>query len=105
MATARKYQTTTVRMPKHVFETAKRIAVRHEASSFNEFVIQAIEEKIRRLSEAAIDASFAQMATDPDYQRDATGLAREFESSDWEALQSSDHHELPKAGAAKTRTR
>jgi hypothetical protein len=105
MATARKYQTTTVRLPKHVFEQAKRIAVRYEASSFNEFVIQAIEEKVRRLSEAAIDASFAQMATDPDYQRDATATAREFETSDWEALQSSDHHESPHAAPAKTRTR
>jgi hypothetical protein len=88
MATAQKkrYQNTTVRMPQQVYERAK-VAIRHtQQSSFNEFVVQAIEEKVRRLNEAEIDAAFAQMADDPEYQRAAIAMSREFEKSDWEAF-------------------
>jgi hypothetical protein len=88
MATAQKkrYQNTTVRMPRQIYERAK-VAIRHtQQSSFNEFVVQAIEEKVRRLNEAQIDAAFAQMADDPDYQRDAVAMSREFEKSDWDAF-------------------
>lgn len=83
----KKYQNTTVRMPRQVYERAKTAIRRSQAASFNEFVVQAIEEKVRRLSEAEIDAAFAHMADDPGYLRDSIGLAREFEKSDWEALE------------------
>src|SRR5277367_3015693 len=89
-ASPRKYQNTTLRMPKHIYERARQAAGRTEASSFNEFVVQAIEEKVKRLTEAEIDAAFGQMATDPEYQAEAKALAREFERSDWEALKLSE---------------
>src|SRR6266478_2180531 len=88
LAARKQYQNTTVRLPRQVYERAKTVVVRSEASSFNEFVVQAIEEKLRRLTEAEIDAAFAQMAHDPDYQRASVALAREFEKSDWEAFES-----------------
>src|SRR5271166_7086482 len=81
---AKRYQNTTVRLPRHVYEQAKTVAVQSQASSFNEFVVQAIEEKVRRLTEAEIDAAFAHMANDADYQRDSIALASQFENSDWE---------------------
>ena len=37
------------------------------------------------IKEADIDAAFAKMATDLDYQRDAIALTREFETSDRDA--------------------
>ena len=40
-----------------LYERAKTVVVQSQASSFNDFVIQAIEEKIRRLTEAEIDAA------------------------------------------------
>jgi len=82
------YQNTTVRVPRQVYEQAKTVISRSQSSSFNEFVVQAIEEKVRRLTEAEVDAAFAQMAHDPDYQRASISLAREFEKSDWEAFES-----------------
>lgn len=104
--TARKqYQNTTVRLPRHVYERAKTVVVQSQASSFNEFVIQAIEEKIRRLTEAEIDAAFAKMAEDADYQRSSIALASEFAKSDWEAFASGAPHEQPKTRASKTRSR
>jgi L-lactate utilization protein LutC len=102
---AKRYQNATVRMPRHVYERAKTVAVKSEASSFNEFVVQAIEEKVRRLTEAEIDAAFAEMANDADYQRSSVALAGEFEKSDWEAFQSGNRHEQPKTHSSKTRSR
>ncbi|HME34489.1 MAG TPA: hypothetical protein VKF84_04560 [Candidatus Sulfotelmatobacter sp.] len=84
---AKRYQNTTVRLPRHVYEQAKTVAVQSQASSFNEFVVEAIEEKVRRLAEAEIDEAFAQMANDADYQRNSVTLAQAFEKSDWEALE------------------
>jgi len=104
-ATANKYQSTTVRMPKQVYEQAKKVAGQSEISSFNEFVIQAIEEKVRRMTEAEIDAAFAQMASDPEYQRDSIAMAGEFEVSDWEAFKSSDNNSRAKHRSTKTRSR
>ncbi|HLB89508.1 MAG TPA: YlcI/YnfO family protein [Terriglobales bacterium] len=107
VAGKKQYQSTTVRLPKKVYEKAKTVVSRTEgASSFNEFVVQAIEEKVRRLAEAEIDAAFAQMAHDPNYQHDSIALAKEFELSDWEALRSTDSpHEPSHIHAPKTRSR
>jgi hypothetical protein len=54
-----------------------------EDSRFSDSVI---EEKVLRLAEADPDAAFAEMAHDPNYQRNAIELAHEFEKSDWEAF-------------------
>jgi hypothetical protein len=96
----KKYQNTTVRLPRRVYELAKTVINRSQGSSFNEFVVQAIEEKVRRLTEAEIDAAFALMAQDTDYQRESTAMAREFEMSDWEALQSTESASDRKARAS-----
>lgn len=110
LAARNQYQSTTVRLPRHVYERAKTIVIRSQASSFNEFVVQAIEEKVRRLTESEIDAAFAQMAHDADYQRTSIALANEFAKSDWEAFASSTRHqpaqhEQPKTRTSKTRSR
>jgi hypothetical protein len=109
-AARKQYQNTTVRLPRQVYERAKTVVVQSQASSFNEFVVQAIEEKVRRLSEAEIDAAFAQMAQDTHYQRTSIALANEFAKSDWEVIESGATHEQPthdrpKTRTAKTRTR
>jgi len=105
LAARKQYQNTTVRLPRHVYERAKTVVVQSQASSFNEFVVQAIEEKVRRLTEAEIDAAFAQMARDTDYQRNSIALANEFAKSDWEALESGAAYEQPKTRTSKTRSR
>jgi hypothetical protein len=105
IVTRKQYQSTTVRLPRPMYERAKTVMVKSQASSFNDFVVQAIEEKVRRLTEAEIDEAFAQMAQDSDYQRGSIMLAREFAKSDWEALESPIPHEQPKVRTSKTRSR
>ncbi len=109
LAARKEYQNTTVRLPRQVYERAKTVVVQSRASSFNDFVVQAIEEKVRRLTEAEIDAAFAQMANDADYQRASIALAGEFEKSDWEAFKvratPEAAHDQSKIRTAKTRSR
>ena len=105
IAAKRQYQNTTLRMPSHVFAQARKVVMQSQASSFNEFVVQAIEEKVRRLGEAEIDAAFAQMGKDSDYQRETVAMAREFENSDWQVVAASERHEGTKIRTAKTRSR
>ena len=110
MAVARRkeYQNTTVRLPRQVYELAKTAVEKSEAaSSFNDFVVKAIQQKLQQLTEAEIDAAFAHMADDPDYQHDAVALTKEFEKSDWEASRVTEtaHESAPKARASKTRSR
>lgn len=104
LAARKQYQNTTVRLPRQVYERAKTVVIRSQASSFNEFVVQAIEEKVRRLTEAEIDAAFAHMAHDADYQHTSIALASEFAKSDWEAFESGAKHEQPTHGQPKIRT-
>ena len=98
-------QNTTVRIPSQTYERAKKAAHRAQISSFNEFVIQAVEEKVRRLTEAEIDAAFAGMADDADYQRESVAIAQEFQTSDWEAMKSSAGNERTPTRSSKTRAR
>jgi hypothetical protein len=44
----------------------------------------------KKLSQFDLDARFAEMANDPDYQSAALSLAREFEPSDWAAFRSTE---------------
>jgi len=108
-AAKREYHNTTVRLPRKIYERAKASAQHSEtASSFNEFVVQAIEEKVQRLTEADLDAAFAEMAHDQDYQRSSAAMSREFEKSDWEALRpTAPAHESRqlKTRASQARTR
>jgi|SRR5882757_6281194 len=108
LAKRKEYQNATVRLPRQVYERARRVVEKSEtASSFNEFVVKAIEEKLHHLSESEIDAAFGRMADDPDYQHDSIALAQEFEKSDWEASRVTEtaHESTLKARAAKTRSR
>jgi hypothetical protein len=111
-ARKQEYQTTTVRMPKVVYEEAKTIVQRREeVSSVNEFIVEAVKDKLREISEAEIDAAFVLMASDPDYTRDAIAMTREFEKSDWDAFQVGqktvvkDEHTNHKTHASHSRSR
>ena len=85
-ATAKKqYQSTTVRLPEHVYRQAKD-CVEKRSESLNEFFVKAVKDRLKALREAAIDAAFAGMKEDEEYQRDAVALTRQFAASDWDAF-------------------
>jgi hypothetical protein len=114
----RETRATTVRLPVPVYEQAKcfvdserKHTVKHHHvtvyGSLNDFFVTAIQSYLKLLHRRQIDAAFALMAEDADYQKEARLLAEEFEASDWEALRLGEEHlteeelELATSGSAR----
>jgi len=83
-------RTTTVRMPRSVYDQAKDLVEEHAGSgkrrSLNDLVVKAVAAYIKMHKRKQIDAAFAGMASDARYKKNANRLLEEFEHSDWEAL-------------------
>jgi hypothetical protein len=82
--------TTTVRLPRPVYDQARCVVDKEKggisAISLNDLIVAAITTYLKMYKRRQIDAAFACMAQDADYQKEAKLLAEEFEYSDWEAL-------------------
>lgn len=82
-APAKKYQSTTIRMPTCLYESARRVVeTRHDVGSLNELVVEAVKEKLRGFKELEIDDSIAAIAVDPAYLRESEIIERQFPTSD-----------------------
>lgn len=92
---SRETRATTVRLPRSVYDQAKRLVDSERAATrvtMNEFFVAAIQAYLKLRSRRQIDAAFASMAEDANYQKEARLLAEEFEESDWEALRLGEGH-------------
>jgi hypothetical protein len=83
-------RTTTIRLPRPVYDQAKCV-VNTESNgrtriSLNDLIVLAITTYLKMHKRRQIDAAFAGMSEDADYQKEAKLLAEEFDYSDWEAL-------------------
>lgn len=83
----------TVYLPAALADAADKIARQGVARNSNELMVMALERMIDEMNEEAIDAEFAHMAHDEEYQREAVQLCREFAAADWEAFQSGERHD------------
>lgn len=88
---SRETRATTVRLPRPLYDQAKRFVESEKQNtatflSLNDFFVTAIQAYVRLYRRRQIDAAFAMMAEDADYQQEASLLAEEFEISDWDAL-------------------
>jgi hypothetical protein len=84
-------KTTTVRIPLPVYDQARCVIAKESGDkgasvSLNDLIVTAITAYLKMYSRRQVDAAFAAMAEDADYQKEATLLSEEFEHSDWEAL-------------------
>lgn len=92
MALARlETRTTTVRLPRPVYDEAKCVVDREKGGrghvvSLNDLIVAAIKAWLKMYKRRQIDAAFASMAEDAEYQKESSLLAEEFAYSDWEAL-------------------
>jgi metal-responsive CopG/Arc/MetJ family transcriptional regulator len=80
---------TTVALPGELLAAVDRLVHKGSAPNRNQFIALAVETELRRRERAAIDAEFALMAADPDYQAEAAQVMRDFDASDretWENL-------------------
>lgn len=78
---------TSLDLPRDLQEQIKQAVHRGAAKSQNALILRAVEEYLDRLKKEWIDEQFAQMEHDERYQALNLQIAREFEVSDWEALQ------------------
>lgn len=80
---------TTVSLPEHVYEEARSLveAKASPAGSINGFFVSAIHAYVRLIKRRQIDATFAGMSEDKEYQKVAGRISEEFSQSDWEAFE------------------
>jgi hypothetical protein len=80
---------TTVRLPKAIYDEARNLIEENVVSvdSMNDFLVSAIAAYVKLVKRKQIDAAFAGMADDADYQKEALLIADQFAQSDWEALE------------------
>jgi hypothetical protein len=87
-------RTTTVRLPRPVYDQAKCVVNKESGGqtriSLNDLIVTAITTYLKMYKRRQIDAAFAGMAEDTDYQKEAKLLTEDFEYSDWEALRLSE---------------
>ncbi|HET6383816.1 MAG TPA: CopG family transcriptional regulator [Armatimonadota bacterium] len=76
----------TVYLPRHLAAATKELVQQGKARSQNDLIVMALQNLIDQIKREAIDAEFARMSEDPEYQQEALAICREFEGSDWEAL-------------------
>jgi hypothetical protein len=85
-------RTTTVRLPTRIYDQARCVVDKEKKGvtgtslSLNDLFVAAITAYLKMYKRRQIDAAFAGMAEDADYQKEAKLLTEEFEVSDWEAL-------------------
>jgi metal-responsive CopG/Arc/MetJ family transcriptional regulator len=78
---------TTLNLPAELLAATDRVVSEGKAKSRNEFVARAIRNELATQKRAEIDAEFAHMAKDTEYQAEVEIINQEFAHSDWEALQ------------------
>lgn len=78
---------TTLTLPSELLKDADRAVSQGKAKSRNGFIAQAIRHELTAIKRAEIDAEFALMAKDTEYQTEARQIEAEFATASWEALQ------------------
>lgn len=80
---------TTVGLPERLYEEARSLvgSKATPASSINGFFVSAIRAYVKLIQRKQIDAKFAGMSEDADYQKEALRISEEFGPSDWEAFE------------------
>lgn len=81
---------TTVALSTDLVEEMDALVREGEAESRNDFLEKALRNQLAASRRAAIDAEFAQMASDRTYQEEAVQVAEEFAEADWEALRTAE---------------
>ena len=74
-------QRTTVAIPADLLGAVDRLVRTGSVANRNQFITLAIETELHRRERAAIDAEFALMSADSDYQAEAARIMREFDAS------------------------
>jgi hypothetical protein len=80
---------TTVSLPQPIYDEVRRFVEEKvsPADSVNAFFVAAIVSYVKFIRRKQIDAQFAAMGEDTDYQKEAKLISEEFSNNDWEAFE------------------
>jgi len=86
-------KTTTVRLPRRLYEEARRMVEKRatDANSFNDLLIESLEARLKQLRRERIDAEFASMKNDVQYQKQINTIMQEFDSNDRETIRTAEN--------------
>ena len=77
---------TTVALPQQLLDAVDQAVREGKAKSRNELLATAVRHELAALERNAIDAAFADMAHDLDYQEEARRITDDFTRADWSAF-------------------
>ena len=75
---------TTITIPDDLAKQVDSLIAERNLKSRNQFIVEALADKVKQTRDIQLDAEFAQMATDKEYQQEAMEIEREFEFADAE---------------------
>ena len=75
---------TTITIPNDLVEKVDSLISQYDLSSRNQFIIEALELKVREIENREIDREFASMANDTQYQSETLQLEQEFVNAERE---------------------
>jgi len=81
---SRTLQRTTISLPEDLLTAVDDLVRAGSAANRNAFIATAVESELRRRERAAIDAEFAEMSRDAEYQVETAQIMREFDTADRE---------------------
>ena len=74
----------TITIPNDLVKKVDLLAEQEGIASRNQFILEALELKVREIENRGIDLEFASMANDAEYQAEALQLEQEFFDADRE---------------------
>jgi len=82
---------TTVSLPERLYKEARSVVESKTGTSasvsVNDLFVAALRAYLKLIERKQIDAKFAAMSNDAEYQQEAQRISEEFSSSDWEAFE------------------
>jgi metal-responsive CopG/Arc/MetJ family transcriptional regulator len=81
---------TTFALPSDLLEAVDAVVQAGQTASRSEFLALALRNQLAAYRRSAIDAAFAEMASDSAYQGESQETAELFAATDWEAFQFAD---------------
>jgi len=78
---------TTLALPEELLREVDKVIRAGKAKSRNELVATALRHELAALERVEVDAAFAAMAGDAEYQEEARKITDGFARADWEAFQ------------------
>ena len=85
---------TTLTLPSELLEATDKVIKEGKAKIRNEFIARALENELKALKRAEIDAELIQMTQDPSYYAEVLRMEAEFSKASWEAFELREESQL-----------